>query len=166
MLVQKVMARFRRRKGEFHDLEHDLRSARPEPGDHLVRRISAMAATDRSRSRFSPMRLGLAAAMTLLVFGVFAGLGGLNRTASAAEGVVNYVQSGHIFGDFSERQSPAVSTTQIKVGPSNDQYVEKITICHREQQGQTGQTLTLPPSGANNHLNNHQYDTEGPCEAS
>jgi hypothetical protein len=48
--------------------------------------------------------------------------------------------------------------------PADDQYGDKVTICHRgNSPNNPGQTLTLPRQAAEAHLREHRYDTRGPC---
>ena len=150
------MARFLRRKSEFHELEAELRAARAEPPEGLVRSIASAAGPGSARRYSLAPRLGLAALLTVAVFAVFAGVGGLSRTAEAAKSVVASVQ--HTVSPSAIHTVPT-----SKDGPSVDEYSEKVTFCHREHQGEKGQTLSLPPNGAANHLKHHQYDTLGPC---
>jgi hypothetical protein len=127
------------------DLEARLRSARPEPDDELVARLSTEAGAP-SRTRgprpsgaagWRPLRLALA-----LV------------TAAAA--------FGSIFAFAQEPGSTGATDT-----PAADQYEEKVTICHRPPGNPSnGQTLTLPRSAAEAHLRQHPLDTLGPCPGS
>ena len=159
---------FWRRKGEFDDLEQGLRYRGPEPSDDLVQSV-ADGLQGRRRKAFSTGRLGLAAALTLTLVVTAAALGGFSHSASAARDVGTFFQT----GSFSSKSAPHPSSTPSKAeskpkhsnSPADDEYGEKVTICHRTHANVLGNTLHLPPSGAANHLEHHQYDYPGPCHS-
>jgi hypothetical protein len=129
------------KRHEHDDIEGRLRSARPEPGDELVSRLSSQAgasrrSTGRSRAGWRPARLALAMA-----------------TAACAFGSV-----------FAFAQEPS-DNGKRNATPAADQYEEKVTICHRPPGNPSnGQTLTLPRSAAEAHLRNHPQDSVGGCK--
>lgn len=118
------------------ELEARLRSARPEPGEELVSRLSSQAGTRRP-----PARAGLPVRLLLALVTVTAAFGSIFAFAAQPDG-----KSG------------------AKATPAADQYEEKVTICHRPPGNPSnGQTLTLPRSAAEAHLRNHSGDTLGAC---
>jgi hypothetical protein len=152
-----------RRKGEFHDLEQRLRSRGPEPSERLMRSVSD-GVKPSPRRAFTSGRLSLAAALTLsLVIGL-ALLGGFSHSASAARDVANFFQTGSFSKPPAQSKAAVPVSTSLK-SSATDQYEEKVTICHRTHPTDLGNTLQLPPSGAANHLKNHQYDYAGPCHS-
>ena len=159
---------FRRRKGEFDDLEHRLRFRGPEPSEDLVRSV-ADGLQGRRRRAFSTGRLGLAAALTLALVVTVAALGGFSRSASAARDVGTFFRTGSFSSTPATHtgsvHSTAVSQPERSISPATDEYGEKVTICHRTHATDPGNTLQLSPSGAANHLKNHQYDYPGPCHS-
>lgn len=159
---------FRRRKGEFDDLEARLQAGRPEPPEELLRSISRAVEPPR-RSR-PVLRIGLAAALTLVLVVTLVALGAFSRSSAAATGVVRFVQSGsfstssHASGS-STAPSGGSTLASGSVSSADDQYHEMITICHRTSATDPGNTLKLSPSGAANHLQHHQFDYAGPCHS-
>lgn len=152
-----------RRKGEFHDLECRLRSRGPEPSEKLMRSVSH-GIEPGHRKEFTARRLSLAAALTLSLVIALALLGGFSHSASAARDVANFFQTGSFSKPPAQSSVTATVSTSLK-SSANDQYEEKVTICHRTHPTDLGNTLQLAPSGAANHLQNHQYDYAGPCHA-
>jgi hypothetical protein len=154
-----------RRKNEFDDLEARLRAARPEPPEELVQSLSRAVRGHGGRRR-SVVQLGFAFALTLALAVTLAALGGLAHTATAASGVVTFVQT----GSFSTKPTPDGSTTASSSAvttesetASDDQYEEDVTICHRTRANQTGDTLTVSPSGADNHSPTISTTTKAPA---
>jgi hypothetical protein len=131
------------RRNEHSDLEQRLRDERPRPDEDLVRRVSQD--TSGSGAPAPRFRLGVATGICGLALAGVIALGGLSAPVDTVAGIVQF--------DNAKSDKPA-----------NSQYEEKVTICHRPP-GNPGnaQTLTLPQSGANNHLRNHPGDTLGPC---
>jgi hypothetical protein len=73
-----------RRNSEFQDLEHALRSNRPEPSDDFVRALSRDVARGPSLGRLAAPRLAFAAALTALVLAAFGAAGGFGYASKAA----------------------------------------------------------------------------------
>ena len=163
---------FWRRKGEFDDLEARLRAGGPEPGEGLVRSIRATVEV-RPRTTRRVLRVGLAAALTLALAVTLAALGAASHTATAASDIARFVQTGSFSGSSNGdtttttgtgTSTPASGTvTSSSVGAADDQYEEKVTICHRTSASDPGNTLKLSPSGAASHLQGHRFDYSGPC---
>jgi hypothetical protein len=146
-------------KDESSELETRLRSERPAADDDFVTRLAAGVPEPEPAQRSKPrVRLGLAGALT----------GAALTAAVVLGGVVSPVGP---IGDGLEQAASAVGATdgpdknkgKGNDKPANSQYEEKQTICHRAKKGEKGITLTLPASGAQNHLQNHPDDTPGPC---
>ena len=131
------------RRNEHSDLEQRLRDERPRPDEDLVRRVSQD--TSGSGAPAPRFRLGMATGICGLALAGVIALGGLSAPVDTVAGIVQF--------DDAKSDKPAKS-----------QYEEKVTICHRPPGNpNNAQTLTLPQSGANNHLRNHPGDTTGPC---
>jgi len=145
-----------RRKNELDDLEARLRAA-ARTSEELVQSCPArFAACGGADGR--PARLRLCADPRPRRHARSAG--GLSHTATAASGVVTFVQTGSFSPSRPRtgRHRVAVFRDTESDTASDDQYEEDVTICHRTRANQTGNTLTVSPSGATNHLANHQYD--------
>jgi hypothetical protein len=78
---------FRKRQGI--DLERELRSSRPEPRPEFVAMIGDRVAG--SRSRRSPVRVAVGAALTAAMLAAVAAVGGVGYAASAAQDVAKTV---------------------------------------------------------------------------
>ena len=143
------MKRFWTRRDGMSDLETRLRDERPRPGEDLVLRVSRE--TSRSGRAIPRFRLGVATGLTGIALAAVFALGGLSAPIDTAARIVQF--------DNANGSSQAGHGKPAKV-----QYEEKVTICHRPPGNPSnGQTLTLSPSGAQNHLSNHPGDTRGPC---
>jgi hypothetical protein len=163
------VARFLRRKGEFHHLEAELRARRPEPPDALVRRIVHAVASSRPEVRSWVPRFALAVALTLAVFAAFAAVGGPSRAAEAAKSVVKSVQNTAFHGSSTVAGTNKGHGDKGRGGDddwgsADDEYHEKVKICHRLHKHDKGVTLRLPPNAAAHHLAHHRYDYPGPCK--
>jgi hypothetical protein len=113
------MARWNRRSD---DLEGELRANRPEAPAHFVKSLSLrIGEAAHEQERHGAFRRGLAAAVTVAVFGALASFGGLSYAASGAAHGVKAVKK-------------AVTSSQprvVKETPAGNQYAEKkTTICH------------------------------------
>jgi hypothetical protein len=85
-----------RRHSEFQDLEHALRSNRPEPSDDFVRALSRDVARRPSLGRLAGARLAFAAALTAFVVAAFGAAGGFGYAAEAAsEQITAFVNLNH-----------------------------------------------------------------------
>jgi hypothetical protein len=110
--------RFWKREDE---LEARLRASRPEPRPEFVR---AIAGRVEHVPRRRAARVALAASLTVVALAVFGGLGGLSYAAKAVS----------LGADESNSRGQGGSVSALKNNndtPSNDQYAEKVTICHR-----------------------------------
>jgi hypothetical protein len=150
------------------ELEARLRSERPRPSAELVDRLAAARRPPRVRGALT-VRLAIAAVLTVVLAGaaVTAGDGSplqaFDQAVTAVQGTSSAPPSGNSNGSGANTAQPSTSS---KAGPGNDQYQEKITICHRgNSPNNPGETLTLPRQAAEQHLAQHKYDTRGPCPA-
>jgi hypothetical protein len=138
------MKRLWTRRNEHSDLEKRLRDERPRPDEELVSRVSGE--TSRPGAMLPRFRLGMAAGVCGIALAVVVALGGLGSPVDTVAGIAQF--------DNAKNNNP----------PAQNQYQEKVTICHRPPGNPSNaQTLTLSESGANNHLQNHPGDTPGPC---
>jgi hypothetical protein len=173
--------RFRKRRTEFEHLEAALRAQRPEPSDELVRRTSVFLANARGSFRLPRLRLALVGMLTVSFLAVMAAFGGLSVAASSANSAKSFLTTGSFSNNNSQREngrgngnnSQGNNNSQNNGNngdddddddPDDDQYEDDIVICHRPPGNpDNARTLRLSPSGAQNHLDNHEGDTEGPC---
>jgi len=150
------------------DLEARLRAERPRPSAELVGRLAPGHRAHRVRGALT-VRLAIAAALTVLLASAAVTAGGgsplraFDEAVTAVQGTSSAPPSG---GSNGSGASTAQPSTSSKPGPGNDQYQERITICHRgNSPNNKGETLTLPRQAAEAHLRQHRYDTRGPCPA-
>ncbi len=153
---------FRQRKGEFHDLEARLRAGRPQPPEELVRSLRAGAET-RQRTAPRVLRIVLAAAFTLMLAVAVLALGGVSRGAEAAGNAVTFVRT----GSFSAASSASPRTQRSGLSAARktsggDQYPNRVVICHVGPH--RTKTMRLPKGRARQHLRQHPFDYEGPCQ--
>ncbi len=114
------MKSFRPRDDE-RDLESRLRTARPEPHDDLVARLSEHVAEERRYRPGGRLRLGLAMAVTALMAVPFVAFGGAGYAAAAAKQAVESVApSTSERGD--EEPSEQRREHREKPTPAEDQY--------------------------------------------
>ena len=105
------MARWNRRSD---DLEGELRANRPEAPAHFVKSLSLrIGEAAHEQERHGAFRRGLAAAVTVAVFGALASFGGLSYAASGAahgvKAVKKAVTNGSRTGDIAFGK-PSVGT--------------------------------------------------------
>jgi hypothetical protein len=178
------MRGFWKRASDVKELETALRRDRPAPRKELVDRMVGLLDEPRApmpqplrRSR--PAIAALVSVVALLAFAVFGGLGYAKSSGSGA-----FHRAAHSVGKII-KSNPSTSTKPgegkkgekgnanlivlYDDGPGDDQYREKVLICHAAFPIKPGQpvqyiTLRLPPSGAAAHLANHPHDYDGPCE--
>ena len=163
------MGGFWKRRRDEGDVAARLRHARPEPPsalvDAIVRRVEG-----RRWSRVVGVRVGLAAAATVLFVAAVASFGGAGYASIALDNARSAVKDavapskdqakGSGQQNASDRGQPPGGAVQ---SPSQDQYGrDRVTICHRTPSGNE-KTLVLPQPAANAHLRNHEEDTPGPC---
>jgi hypothetical protein len=154
------------------ELEARLRAERPRPSAELVQRLVGGRSPRRPPARLT-LRLAVAAALTTLLAtaGMTVGggdpIGAFEQAAQVANG-----KSGDSHGSGGKSSHASRNGNQGGGGqrssghgkPGDDQYGDKITICHRgNSPNNPGQTLTLPRQAAEAHLREHRYDTRGPC---
>jgi hypothetical protein len=133
-------------------VEHELRQHRPDPGDDLVRDLTARILADAPQRPASRLGLAFAGALASLLVVALAAFGGIGYAASAAKGVA--------------RTAERVVTPKAKevAGQSAaaDQYVGKVTICHHTgSQSHPFVTITISRNALKAHL--AHGDTIGPC---
>jgi hypothetical protein len=143
------MARWNRRSD---DLEGELRANRPEAPAHFLKSLSLrIGEAAHEQKRHGAFRRGLAAAVTVAVFGALASFGGLSYAASGAAHGVKAVKK-------------AVTSSQprvVKETPAGNQYAEKkTTICHHAGPRQRV-TITVANAALPAHL--AHGDTIGRC---
>lgn len=143
------------------DIAARLRHERPEPPralmDAIVRRVEGR------RWSGVRVRLGLAAAVTVLLVAAVAGFGGAGYASIALDKARSSVRDAGSAEQNAPRggQPPGAAVHS----PGHDQYgPDRVTICHRTPSGQE-KTLVLPRPAAEAHLRNHEEDTPGPCPA-
>jgi hypothetical protein len=137
------MRLFRRSQGadDQSELEARLRAERPEPSVDFVERLAGGVPGRRPAEPSPRYRLQLAGGATAILVAAVAALGGLASPVTAVDDLV--------------------FDRTADVAASQDQYLERLTICHRPP----GVTLTLPEDAALAHLRNHPGDTLGACPA-
>jgi hypothetical protein len=169
------MQRFGKSALGDRELEARLRAERPRPSAELIEGLVGERPRPRARGGLT-LRLGLAAALTgvLATAGMTAGGGdpiaAFKEAAQVAKGGSgNSHGNGLGSGGKSSQGNRKGGGGQGNAGngkPGDDQYGDKITICHRgNSPNNPGQTLTLPRQAAEAHLREHRYDTRGPCPA-
>jgi hypothetical protein len=100
----------------FHtddDLERRLRRQRPRPRDAFVEALSVQIRESRAARRAQPLRVALAAALTLGMLAALGAVGGLGYAANAAKSAASAV--------FSAKR-PDAGTGWEKVTSGGDQY--------------------------------------------
>jgi len=147
------------------ELEARLRAERPKPRPELVSRLAPEHAPRRRHGGVT-VRLALAAVLTALLATAAVTAGGgsplrpFDQAKDAAKG------TGGSGGPNANNSNNSGSNQGGKPGPGDDQYGDKVTICHRgNSPNNKGETLTLPRQAAEAHLREHKYDTRGPCTA-
>ena len=133
-------------------VEHELRRHRPEPGDDFVRELTGRISADARRRPARGLSIAFAGALTSLLVVALAAFGGIGYAASAAKGVARTAE---------KVVAPKAKTTS-RQSAAADQYVGKITICHRT--GSTKHpfvTIRISSSALQAHLNHG--DHTGPC---
>ena len=161
------MGRFWKRNDEFGDLERQLRVGRPAPPEELVDQVARRLSAKRGVFAPARRRLVYSSAVTAVALVAFAGLGGVGQATSKTKQLVGISQAAST--SSAQKNSAAKgdqgsghASTASK--SSQNQYQEKVTICHRPRGNPSnGQTLRLPPAAAQQHLSNHPDDTPGPC---
>jgi hypothetical protein len=168
------MQRFGNTGPDDPELEARLRAERPRPSAELVERIVGGSMARRLRPRLA-LRVAVAAALTvaLAVGGLAAGGGdpirAFEQAAKVAQGSSGASNANQGSGGKQTQANGSGGTggTSGNAGqskPADDQYGDRITICHRgNSPNNPGQTLTLPRQAAEAHLRQHRYDTRGPC---
>ena len=143
------MRHFWNRQRGDDEIERRLADERPQASDELVRRISEQVDSSSAPVGVGRVRMGFAATVTAAALAAVIALGGLGGTIDAATDAIQTDNASH----KSSHEKPA-----------NDQYDEKVTICHRPPGTPTnGQTLRVSRSAADAHLRNHSLDSEGAC---
>jgi len=151
------MTRFWKRNGEFTDVEAELRANRQSPSEDLVRRVHGHVG-DAVR-RPVQLRLGMAGVVSGAVLALAIALGGVDYPLDAGKSVVQFDTAGGK-GQGNEKKN----ATSDQKDATNDQYGEKVTICHRPPGNPSnGQTIRVPAQAAEAHFRNHSEDSEGPC---
>jgi hypothetical protein len=98
------MSRFFKR-GE--SLEGELRAARPRPSDELVSRIEGHIRSERpALARRSSFRVAVPVALTAVMVGALAAVGGVGYAATSVEGAVKAVS--HVFAPAKQHQAVVV----------------------------------------------------------
>jgi len=159
------VARFWKREGEFSDIERQLRAQRPVPREEIIDQLARQLRSERGFLAHVNLRVAFASALTAVTLVVFAALGGVGQATSVTKELVGISpaasnsaapQGGNAGGSASQSSQSQKS--------SQNQYDEKVTICHRpDGNPSNAQTLRLSSAGAAAHLRNHPLDTAGPC---
>jgi hypothetical protein len=136
-------------------VERELRHHRPEPRETFIRELTARISADTPRRPARTLSIAFAGGLTSLLLVALAAFGGIGYAASAAKGVA---ETAH------KVVAPKAQTASSQSAAA-DQYVGKVTICHR-----TGSvkhpfvTITISASALQAHLDHG--DHLGPCTAS
>lgn len=168
------MKRFWKRPSGLGDLEAELRANRPTPPQAFVNRMLAhLDQSPVSRRSWRPRTAiaALVAAPALIAFAAFGGLGYAASGVSQAASNVTHSASKVV----QINSSPSAKSGDQKSGsrenddkggkPDDDQYGEKVVICHGEPPKKPKKFVTLRVSrqGAAAHLREHPFDYLGPC---
>jgi hypothetical protein len=124
----------------------------------------------------------MAAVVTAVAVVAFAVFGGLSYAKSGASAAASNVadsvtklakqdssskahKNGKDYGQKGKTGKDDDGNADAAGKPGDDQYVEKVLICHAAPPDKPKQhiTLKLSPSGAQAHLRNHPADYAGPC---
>lgn len=164
-----MVARFWKWNDEFGDIERQLRAQRSLPREELVDQVAQGLSAKRGVLVQTRRRLVYSSAVTAVTLVGFAALGGVGHATSKTMQLVGISQTASTSpaqknsaakGDQGSGHASTASKS------SQNQYEEKVTICHRPRgKPSNGQTLRLPPTVAQQHLSNHPGDTPGPCMA-
>lgn len=155
---------YRTRTG-YEELEHELRSRRPEPPADFVRRISMRLSPPQRQRTTAYGRVALAVAMTTALLVLAGVLGGLSYAASATSDAASSIS--HVFVSNGNKPSTTHSSTagqnsSVSVTPADDQYEKKVLVCHHDGKSGNEQTLLLPESAAEAQIR-EGVATPGPC---
>jgi hypothetical protein len=148
-----------------------------EPGRHEPDRPIASGHPSRRARR---VMAAVVTAVAVVAFAVFGGLSYAKSGASAAaSNVADSVtklakqdsssakahKNGKDYGQKGKTGKDDDANADAAGKPGDDQYVEKVLICHAAPPDKPKQhiTLKLSPSGAQAHLRNHPADYAGPC---
>lgn len=148
------------------DIAHRLSAERPEPRSELLRAIEeGLETSHRPARRFRPTRTAYALGLTTAMMALLASFGGLSYAAtSVGDSATRAAKIVKVtFG--LKAAKPAKPSTSARKSASADRNGGSHTICHVPP-GNPGnaQTLTLSEQGAQNHLQNHPLDYDGPCQ--
>ena len=154
---------FGRQSRSRQGLEDQLRQSRPQADDRfvddLLTKISAVP------TPYVRPRLGLALAFVLVTVVAFSAFGGLGYAKSAASGAVSSTTnavSSVVKADKSTADAKSEKSDGQASKAGQDQYNEKVLICHRPPGNpDNSHTLSVPPSAVAAHL--AHGDTLGPC---
>lgn len=135
------------------DIAAELRARRPQPRSEFARSLSAHVAGESRRSALHALsRLSFAGALTVLIFGAFASLGGLSYAATSTTVAAKAVK----------RVVVARTPLVVQQSPAGDQYTRTVTICHRPPGNPSNtQTITVSESAVPAHRGHG--DTLGAC---
>jgi hypothetical protein len=108
------MRYWRRRHGEF-DLEAELKAARPEPSDELVRTLESRVRND-GRTRVGSLRVAFVGALTAVMLVALGSVGGVGYASSAARDAAVSVK---------RVVQPKKVVRVLKKSPAIDQYKKR-----------------------------------------
>jgi hypothetical protein len=120
--------RYWRRRQEPFDLEAELRAARPEPSNELVRTLESRVRND-GRTRVGTLRVAFVGALTAVMLVALGSVGGVGYASSAAQDAAVSVK---------RVVQPKKVVRVLKKSPAIDQYGGKKKVKKKVKKAKKG----------------------------